>query len=226
MSNCINAAGLALVKKYEGLYLTAYQDAVGVWTIGWGHTGKVDGQAVCKGMKITTAKAESLLNSDLAAFWKYVNQASYVPVITALNENQKSALCSFAFNCGPSNLKTLCANRTVSEIADALLLYNKAGGKVLAGLVARRKEERELFLSGSTTTESEEHNMDTLRNGDKGQQVAALQKLLNAESNAGLAVDGIFGAKTLAAVKDYQDAKGLTVDGIVGVNTWGKLLEA
>lgn len=78
----------------------------------------------------------------------------------------------------------------------------------------------------TTTAESEEHNMDTLRNGDKGQQVAALQKLLNNEANAGLVVDGIFGAKTRAAVKAYQKAKGLTVDGIVGVNTWGKLLEA
>lgn len=216
MSDCINAAGLALVKQYEGLRLTAYQDAVGVWTIGYGHTGKVDGQAVCKGMRITAAKAESLLLSDLAVFWRYVNQASYVPVITALNANQKSALCSFAFNCGANNLKTLCKNRAVSEIADALPLYNKAGGKVLAGLVDRRKAERELYLTGMEVT----HDMDTLRNGDKGQQVRALQILLN----AGLAVDGIFGAKTEAAVRAYQEAKGLTVDGIVGVNTWGMLL--
>lgn len=59
MSDTINAAGLALIKQYEGLRLTAYQDSVGIWTIGYGHTGKVDGEAVCKGMKITSAKRRS-----------------------------------------------------------------------------------------------------------------------------------------------------------------------
>ena len=71
----------------------------------------------------------------------------------------------------------------------------------------------------TTTTTGEVHDMDTLRQGDKGQQVKALQKLIG-----GLTVDGIFGAKTKAAVQSYQKKYKLAVDGIVGPKTWGKLL--
>jgi lysozyme len=217
MSDTINEAGKALVKKWEGLNLTAYQCAAGVWTIGWGHTGTYKGKKVAKGMKITKAEAETLLDADLKKFYGYTKQISYVPVAPALNDNQRSALASFAFNCGGNNLKTLCKDRTPAEIADAMLLYNKAAGKTLAGLTARRKDERELFLLDLKGN----HDMDTLRNGDEGQQVKALQKLLN----AGLTIDGIFGNATEAAVKDFQGANALTTDGIVGVNTWTKLLE-
>ena len=71
----------------------------------------------------------------------------------------------------------------------------------------------------TTTTKKEEHNMDTLRNGDKGQQIKVLQKLLG-----GLDIDGEFGPLTEAAVRAYQKKKGLDVDGIVGPKTWGELL--
>ena len=73
--------------------------------------------------------------------------------------------------------------------------------------------------AATATTTGEVHDMDTLRQGDRGQQVRALQKLLG-----GLAVDGIFGAKTKAAVEIYQKKHHLSVDGIVGPKTWGKLL--
>ncbi len=213
MADRINSAGLALVKKYEGLYLTAYQDAVKVWTIGWGHTGSVDGVPVQKGMVITTAKAESLLEADLKRFWTCTGQTSYVPVAAALNTNQRSALTSFAFNCGANNLKKLCAGRTISEIADAMLLYNRAGGKVLSGLVERRKAERALFLT------SEGKELATLRKGEVGGQVKALQKLLG-----GIKVDGVFGNETRAAVVLFQRSKGLEADGICGARTWEELL--
>jgi lysozyme len=221
MSDTINEAGKALVKKWEGLNLTAYQCAAGVWTIGWGHTGTYKGKKVAKGMKITKAEAETLLDADLKKFYGYTTQTSYVPCAPLLGDNQRSALASFAFNCGENNLKKLCKDRTPAEIADAFLLYNKAtvSGrlKVLTGLTARRKDERELFLLDLKGN----HDMDTLRNGDEGQQVKALQKLLD----AGLTIDGIFGNATEAAVKDFQGANALTADGIVGVNTWTKLLE-
>ena len=71
----------------------------------------------------------------------------------------------------------------------------------------------------TTTTKKEEHNMDTLRNGDKGQQIKVLQKLLG-----GLDIDGEFGPLTEAAVRAYQKKKGLDVDGIVGPKTWGAML--
>lgn len=72
----------------------------------------------------------------------------------------------------------------------------------------------------TTTTKKEEHNMDTLRNGDKGQQIKVLQKLLG-----GLDIDGEFGPLTEAAVRAYQKKKGLDADGIVGPKTWGELLK-
>ncbi|MCC8075920.1 MAG: glycoside hydrolase family protein [Clostridiales bacterium] len=218
MRDTINAAGLALIKKYEGLRLTAYQDSAGVWTIGYGHTGKVDGKAVSKGMTITRVRSEELLKTDVKKFWDYTGLTSYVPVAAALNENQRSALTSFAFNCGQTNLKTLCKDRSISEIGEAILLYNKAGGKVLSGLTTRRKAERELYLTEVTK------DMDTLQKGDKGQQVTALQILLNAALGCGLDTDGKFGSLTGAAVEQYQETKGLTVDGICGPKTWGELL--
>ncbi|MCD7822050.1 MAG: glycoside hydrolase family protein [Clostridiales bacterium] len=218
MADAINAAGLALIKRFEGCKLTAYQDSVGVWTIGYGHTGKVDGKSVCKGMTITRSKANSLLESDVDKFWGYANNTSYVPLAKSMNENQRSALTSFAFNCGQSNLKTLCKDRSVAEIGEALLLYNKAGGMVLSGLTARRRAERELYLTEVT------HDMDTLRNGDKGQQVTVLQILLNSALGCGLETDGKFGNLTEAAVEDYQEAEGLNVDGICGPLTWGAIL--
>lgn len=213
----INQAGLNMVKQMEGLCLTAYRCAAGVWTIGYGHTGKVDGKKICSGMTITRARAESLLAADLAKFWGYVSDPAYVPLTKKLNSNQKSALCSFAFNCGGNNLKTLCAGRNEAEIAEAFLLYNRAAGKVLEGLTKRRQAERRLFLQEE---KGGRFDMNTLQKGDTGQQVRALQKLL-----AGPAVDGVFGSETEAAVKAEQARLGVTVDGIVGPKTWEKFLK-
>lgn len=65
----------------------------------------------------------------------------------ALNGNQRDALISFTYNCGPGNLKKLCAGRTADQIAAKIPAYNKAGGKVLNGLTRRRKAEQILFLT-------------------------------------------------------------------------------
>lgn len=133
--------GIRLIKNYEGCRLTAYQCSAGVWTIGWGHTGKVDGKAVCKGMTITQAKADALLVSDLVVYENHVKALK-----RSFNQNEFDALVSFTYNCGQGSLQTLCKNRSNKQIAEALLKYNKAGGKALAGLTKRRKAERELFL--------------------------------------------------------------------------------
>ncbi len=94
-----NVAGtLKLVKEFEGLRLTAYQDSVGVWTIGYGHTGP----DVYKGLTITQAQADSLLQNDLGKFNNCVNT-----YITAkLNPNQVGALMSWSFNVGCGNLQS------------------------------------------------------------------------------------------------------------------------
>lgn len=132
---------IELIKKFEGCRLTAYKPVITetYWTIGYGHYGA----DVKQGMKITHAQAEAYLIADLVKFEKSVNALSLT-----LTQNQFDALVSFTYNCGSFNLKKLVAGRNLREIADALLLYNKAGGKELKGLTKRRKEERTLFLKG------------------------------------------------------------------------------
>lgn len=138
MSLSISNNGLALIKKFEGCRLTAYQDSIGIPTIGFGHT---DG--VKMGQTITQTQADAFLKADCACAEKSVNSYSKYN----WNQNQFDALVSFTFNCGSGNLKTLLNNgqRTIEEISAKITAYNKAGGKVLQGLVNRRAVEKELF---------------------------------------------------------------------------------
>lgn len=135
-------AGVDLIKQFEGCRLTAYKCPAGVWTIGYGHTGS----DVKEGLTITPVKAEQLLKSDLAKFEKHVQNfdSKY-----HWNQNEFDALVSFAFNVGSINQLTANKTRTKDQIAQAMLLYNKAGGKVLPGLTKRRQAERQLFLTPS-----------------------------------------------------------------------------
>ena len=139
MSLSISDNCLTLIKKFEGCKLTSYQDSIGVWTIGYGHTA-----GVTKGQVITQAQADTYLKSDCTTAEKAVN--SYDSKYH-WNQNQFDALVSFTFNCGAGNLKTLLNNgqRTIAEISSKITAYNKAGGKVLQGLVNRRAAEKELF---------------------------------------------------------------------------------
>lgn len=135
--------GINLITSFEGCSKTAYWDKFGkVWTIGYGHTGP----DVFKGKTISQQEAENLLKNDLNRFEKYVNDKSYVP--HQLNQNQFDALVSFSYNCGQGNLKKLVGKRTLPQIADEILAYNKSKGKYLRGLARRREAERKLFLSG------------------------------------------------------------------------------
>ena len=129
--------GIDLIKKFEGCKLEAYKCPAGVWTIGYGHTANVK-----KGDRISASQAEVFLRYDLKVFELHVENN----VKHKLNQNQFDALVSFTYNCGLKNLKTLIKNRDLKQIGNALTLYNKAGGKVLQGLVKRRAEEKSLFL--------------------------------------------------------------------------------
>lgn len=130
--------GINLIKKFEGCRLTAYRCSAGVLTIGYGHT-----KGVTEGMTITEQQATDFLKSDLKTSENAVNKYSAY----SFNQNQFDALVSFTFNCGSGNLSKLTAKgtRTPTEISNALLLYNKANGKKLAGLVKRRQAEKVLF---------------------------------------------------------------------------------
>lgn len=145
--NCFTTSqrGIDLITSFEGCELTAYWDQYGkVWTIGYGHTGS----DVYQGLTITKAQAQNLLRKDLQQFEKYVNNKNYVSA--DINQNQFDALVSFAYNCGPRNLKELCYGKSISQIANEITLYNKSGGVVLAGLVRRRAAEKDLFLDGTS----------------------------------------------------------------------------
>ena len=142
----ISAAGIALIKRFEGCRLTAYKCSAGVWTIGYGHTSGVH-----SGQAITQAQADALLRKDLEKFERYVNSTAYVPITAQLNENQFAALVSFALNCGQGNLKRLCAGRNTVQIAAAMPQYCTAAGRKLPGLVQRRAAEVALFNTPVTT---------------------------------------------------------------------------
>jgi lysozyme len=144
-SRQINQRGIDLIKHFEGLYLKAYKDSVGVWTIGYGHTGLVHRDGTVKaGRKITQAEAEELLRYDLRVFSKRVQGGTTVP----LTDDQFAALVSFDFNTGgflKSTLRKKLNQGLYSAAADELLKWDKAGGKVLKGLTRRRRSERNLF---------------------------------------------------------------------------------
>lgn len=145
----INKATIDLVKEFEGCKLTAYRDAVGVWTIGYGTTSRAGlGIIPTAGMTITQAEADQLLADGLN------NSADQIrPMITApLNDNQFGACVSLAYNIGAYGFGRSTALEKINsgeydKAADAFLMWNKAGGKVLQGLVRRREAERKLFLT-------------------------------------------------------------------------------
>jgi lysozyme len=137
----INAEGLALIKEFEGLELKAYLCPAKVWTIGYGSTGA----HVKPGMVITEAEAEQLLRKDLARFERAVARAC--PIATG---NQFSAMVSLAFNIGEaafekSTLARLHKAGDYRGAAEQFPRWNKAGGKVLAGLSRRRAREQALY---------------------------------------------------------------------------------
>lgn len=146
-----NERGINLIKAFEGCVLTAYQCPAKKWTIGYGHTGKVEGKPITKGMRITEEKAAALLKEDLAIFERSVEGL----VKVKLTENQFAALVSFTYNVGAGNLKksTLLRKLNAGDYSGAaaeFTKWNKAGGVVLAGLTRRRKEEQTLYLLSST----------------------------------------------------------------------------
>ena len=139
--------GIALIKQFEGCKLTAYQDSVGIWTIGYGWTQPVDGKPIRAGMSINQETAERLLKTGLVS---YENDVSRL-VKVRLAQGQFDALMSFTYNLGARSLSTSTLLRKLNAgdytgAADEFLRWNKAGGKVLNGLTRRREAERALFL--------------------------------------------------------------------------------
>jgi len=162
-----------LIKKHEGLRLTAYFDPVGVPTIGWGHTATVTREDVLAGKTITLAEAERLFEDDIKA-------ASYAAIaVTGLSSGPYAAIAvtglssgpvhegvtSFVFNLGPGALhgsKTQIGRHLMDKNYNKAYLgmqkYVYAGGRRLRGLVTRRKEEGELVLLGNKSNATTKFN--------------------------------------------------------------------
>ena len=146
----VSARGLAIIKEFEGFYSKAYRCPAGVWTIGYGTTDSdksITGTSIYPGLTISEAKASEWLKKSVdLKYGKNVNKFDHIYHWT---QNEFDAMVSFAYNLG--SIDGLCANgkRSKSEIAEKMLEYVHGGGRILPGLVRRRKMERELFLSGN-----------------------------------------------------------------------------
>ena len=138
-----NAAGLELIKSFEGCELSAYADPATKgppWTIGWGHTGS----EVCLGLTITQDQADTLLTEDLQ---KFEQQVADVVQVT-LTPNQFSALVSFQYNTGSldgSTMLELINQKNFAAAANEFPKWVYAAGQVMEGLVRRRAAEQALF---------------------------------------------------------------------------------
>ena len=136
-----SATLIAAIKKFEACALTAYQDSVGVWTIGYGHTAGVK-----RGDKITQYQAEQFLKEDLAKFEAITNKVKGLST-----QGRYDAVLDFIYNCGPANFNASTLRKYIEggkktwEIQEQFLRWVNASGKKLGGLVTRRIWEANRF---------------------------------------------------------------------------------
>ena len=141
-------AGLDLIRKWEGCRLTAYRDSVGVLTIGYGLTSAAGIIRVTEGLAITQKQADDYLVAALAKYEDAVSKA----ISRTMTQAQFDAFVSLCYNIGPGAFAGSTAVKRfnagdIAGAADAILMWNKAGGKVLKGLENRRADERAMFLT-------------------------------------------------------------------------------
>ena len=137
----ISKTGIELLKHFEGCELKAYQDSVGVWTIGYGHT-----KGIYEGLEITQLEAEKMLQDELPEYEGYITDK----VVPMLQQHEYDALVCWVYNLGPTNLSssTLLKRLNAGEFKDVpfqMKRWDKAGGQPLLGLTRRRNAEALLF---------------------------------------------------------------------------------
>ena len=138
----IGQKGIDLIKHFEGCELNAYKCPAGVWTIGYGHI-----KGVSEGMSITQEQADQMLLDELKEYENYINEL----VTVNLSQNQFDALVSWVYNLGPANLSASTMLKVLNsgeyeDVPAQMKRWNKAGGKVLEGLIRRREAEACLFV--------------------------------------------------------------------------------
>lgn len=190
-----NQAGVDLIKEFEGFRSEAYLCPADVWTIGYGHT-----KGVQPGDVVTAEEAEDLLREDLA----WAEKAVWAAVEVPLTDDQFAALVSFTFNLGEGALRssTLLRRLNAGEheaVPSELMRWNKAGGKVLAGLTRRREAEGALW--GSEAAEESEPEPDEEMTAErivKGWK--QIQRGLRTLGKNPGPIDGIEGRQTWGAI--------------------------
>lgn len=192
----INKAAIDLIKSFEGCELEAYRDPVGVWTIGYGlTTDALPGVTVGAGMTITQKQADEYLHAVLKRFAEKI-----LPGFTRQpTENQFGAFLSLAYNIGFGGFLKSTALRRFNEgdfegAAEALQWFNKAGGKVLRGLVRRRAAEAALFLSDTP--------VDTRETAIPANEERGLTQSTTMQAVTGGAISGGIGAVTAVSALD------------------------
>lgn len=143
----VSPSSIDLICDFEGKRLMAYDDGVGVWSIGFGTTIYPNGIKVKKGDTCTEAQAKAYMAHDLKRFELAVNNA----VNVSLNQNQFDALVSLAYNIGATafSQSTLVKKLNADDrygAAQQFDMWVNAGGKRMQGLVNRRAKEKALFL--------------------------------------------------------------------------------
>lgn len=216
--------GVAFIAAHEGVVTKAYRDVAGVWTIGVGHTASAGPPKPVAGMTISRDEAFRILADDLGkVFEPRVRKA-----LGEVPQHVFDGAVSFDFNTGAIDRASWVAAYKRGDMAAAersLKLWNKAGGRVVTGLVRRRSEEADLIFRGrygSSAAVPEAAPSASTSSDD----VADYQRQLAALGFDPGPVDGIRGAKTRAAVEAFQKAMGLFVDGIVGPATRAALQRA
>lgn len=199
-----SAKGRKFIESFEGLILKAYDDhndhvvevgqhAIGVLTIGYGHTDAAGPPKVYVGQQITQSDADNILASDLTSVEIEVNHLVRVP----LNQDQFDALVSFQFNLGSlgkSSVLTLLNSGDYKTAADHMLLYNHAEGHVVEGLTRRRNAERAMFLSAQVPPKPVSHVTTAVVTGAGAGAVV----VANHQSYEGLIIAGIVLAVAVA----------------------------
>ena len=201
--------GIALIKQFEGCSLRAYQDCVGVWTIGYGITNadkSITGRTIKRGIKIGRETADAWLRKSLRQ--KYEPKVAKYDSIYHWSQNQFDALVSFAFNIGSIDQLTANGKRTIKQIANAMLLYDHAGGRRVKGLTERRRAEQRLFLTP----------VDTDHIGDATQMITRKRIITNA---AGANLRELPSGESAVAATVKQGAELAVVEDFAATNTAG-----
>lgn len=145
----INAAGIAIIKKYEGFSAEVYKCPADVPTIGYGSTWDINGDAVTMDHPpVTRDQAEELLRREIS----HVEHAVSILIVEDIDDNEYSSLCSFTYNVGSGNLQRSTLRMKLNRgdhdgAANEFWKWRRAGGRILAGLVRRRVSETALFES-------------------------------------------------------------------------------